>query len=722
MKWISFTFGLLGVVVLAIVGRFWQELLDSAEFKFIFFLASVSGPGGSSAEARQAASSITMLRAVPWVCYAGAALSLGGIGLVLTKGRVAAIPLLMAAGIILLPLGWVVISSPSLGDYLYAAFGGAPSAIAGLVALAVKGKRSAAAPHAETLPDGQSLAPIAAGTEKKPDRMRDKRLWAGGLAAAALCLLVAFWAARSGNESEEELLYYPGPVALSSGDMIELGEGMLSIGHFVAAERDGAWYAARVLSASPSGARVRFVGWDSDLDEELTLERMRMLPDDAMPQPPTKQGLPDFGNTTPFPLALTLSFYQPDGGLSGNASLAGLSPKQTRYARQLNLSDASLESALSGVPVDAGKPFALAATGTLRVDEPGKRYFAVDSNGESRLWIDDKPVESGAPVELEAGAHDLRLEHRHDGGSSLTLRLRTGAKPGVLRPLDLSRDGVVQAAREHGVLRLVLDESLLFDFDRAELKPSAERALKSIQALNLTPAPTASVTIEGHTDDRGASSYNVDLSRRRAETVRAWLSGHGATNRFQLLALGEQQPRVPNDTDAHRKLNRRVELLIGGDDNSPADVAALNTARAAQGAAAAPAVVPPTVDAPVAAVAGNQAVLDTVNTYYRELNDGTFDANRYFEPSVDRYITMTSTSTAAINNYIRNIFPKQFKQHHFELEAGTLAQEQPGQYVYVEHSRYIQAGKQNSVEKRVKVRLHVSPGGKIVSLHQFQRI
>ena len=120
--------------------------------------------------------------------------------------------------------------------------------------------------------------------------------------------------------------------------------------------------------------------------------------------------------------------------------------------------------------------------------------------------------------------------------------------------------------------------------------------------------------------------------------------------------------------------------------------------------------------------AGEQAVGDLLARYYRELNDGSFDANHYFEPSVERYISMQGTSTAAMNHYIRDVFPKQFKQPHFELEAGSLSAEGPAQYVYVEHSRYTLAGKTQVSDRRVKVRIRLSPAGKLVFLHQFQRL
>lgn len=703
MKWISLALGLLGAVVLAVVGRFWQDMLGSTEFKLIFFLSQVSGPAVSSSGNPGAGAALSFLRAVPWSFYAGAVLSLAGMGLVLTKGRIAAIPLLVSAVVVVLPLGVVVVSIPSLAPYLLAALAGGPSALAGFAALAVKGKPRAASP----VPEGESsLAPLAAepvGTAAK-SRASDKRLWAFGLAAASVCLLLAIWAGRAvGGKTEEEELFYPAPVALSGWELVGLGEGGLLLGQLVAVEWNGAWYAARVLSSSGGGARVRFVGWGSEWDEDVTSEQMRALPENLVPRAPVGEAAASgaFGSSAPSPGVFTLSFHQPEGGLSESANLREVPPKQTRYTPRLAFSELPLERALAGSALQSDAPFAITATGTMRVELTGARYFAVDSNGKTQLWIDDELVEAGSPIELEAGAHDVRLEHRHDGGARLTLRLRTGSKPSSLRPLDLSREGVAQFAREgDDGWRVVLDESLLFDFDRAELKPSAERALASIYALSLAPVPTAPVTIEGHTDDQGASAYNVELSRRRAETVRAWLTTRGrASSGLGIRAYGEGRPRAPNDTDAHRKLNRRVELVIGSAAAYPPEPVAAPTA-------------PP--------AATNAAVLDTVNTYYRELNDGTFDANRYFEPAVDRYITMTGTSTSAINHYIRNIFPKQFKEHHFELEAGSLAQQSPSDYSYVERSRYIQAGKQNSVEKRVRVKLHVSPAGKIVSLQQFK--
>jgi outer membrane protein OmpA-like peptidoglycan-associated protein len=722
MKWVSLTFALLGGLMLGVSGRFWQSMLEMPEFQFIFLVSQVQIGGvptdGSSAHA--SAWGYTLLRTVPWFSYAGALLSLAGAALVVKKGSLAAIPLLVAAVLLLLPLGWVVLSIPDLGPYLYGELMGIPSLFAGLAALLVSAK-----------PAASSTPGVESQTAEKATESPRRRLWVGAAAVAALGLLVLLLVGLSGRnqQSDDELYFWPGPVALTAADLLDLTEGPLQPGQLVAAQWDGAWFGGRVLSASDSGARVRFIGWEAAWDEDVNRDRLRSLPDHLVPQrrADSKQLVGRLGSTVATPCAFALSLYQPDTGLEGVKKLSDLPVKLGLFSQRLDFSDLSLERALAGLPVQAGKPFALAASGTLRVKVAGPHYFAATSNGATQLWIDEQPVTPDSPVQLDVGAHDVRVEHRHDGGSKLTLQLRMGTKPGALRPLDLSRDGVAQfASDENGSLRIVLDEGLLFDVDRDNLKPSAERALSSIYARSIAPVPSAPIAIEGHTDATGTAQHNQDLSRRRAESVRGWLTAHGRpSSGLTTHAYGETRPRVPNDSDDNRRLNRRVELVIGAVDagaEPPPNTAAV-AVPAATPSPNALAVTPSAAPAPaVTPGAANQAVLDVLHAYYRELNDGSFDADRYFEPSVERYITMMNTSTDAMNNYIRNIFPKQFKEHHFELEEGTLSEESPGQYLYVEHSRYIQAGKSQSVEKRVKVRVRMSPAGKLVFLHQFQRL
>ena len=75
-------------------------------------------------------------------------------------------------------------------------------------------------------------------------------------------------------------------------------------------------------------------------------------------------------------------------------------------------------------------------------------------------------------------------------------------------------------------IKIDLSADVLFDFDKADLKPAAEAQLQNLLTV-VNSRPNASVGIEGHTDVRGDAPYNQALSQRRAESVRTWLTAHG---------------------------------------------------------------------------------------------------------------------------------------------------------------------------------------------------
>ena len=71
------------------------------------------------------------------------------------------------------------------------------------------------------------------------------------------------------------------------------------------------------------------------------------------------------------------------------------------------------------------------------------------------------------------------------------------------------------------------------------------------------------VRIEGHTDSVGSAQVNKILSQQRAQAVAAWLIAHGIDkDRVTAQGMGKEHPLVPNDTDAGRAANRRVEFHI----------------------------------------------------------------------------------------------------------------------------------------------------------------
>jgi OOP family OmpA-OmpF porin len=69
--------------------------------------------------------------------------------------------------------------------------------------------------------------------------------------------------------------------------------------------------------------------------------------------------------------------------------------------------------------------------------------------------------------------------------------------------------------------------------------------------------------IDGHTDNVGSDAYNLDLSQRRAEAVRAFLVQNGIRGtRVTAQGQGESSPVASNTTEAGRQQNRRVEIVV----------------------------------------------------------------------------------------------------------------------------------------------------------------
>lgn len=82
------------------------------------------------------------------------------------------------------------------------------------------------------------------------------------------------------------------------------------------------------------------------------------------------------------------------------------------------------------------------------------------------------------------------------------------------------------------------------------------------RALSSEPLNQATIMIEGHADSEGDSQRNLDLSKRRAQSVRDYFIARGVpAERFLLSAFGEERPLVPNDTAQLRQMNRRIEVV-----------------------------------------------------------------------------------------------------------------------------------------------------------------
>jgi OOP family OmpA-OmpF porin len=111
-----------------------------------------------------------------------------------------------------------------------------------------------------------------------------------------------------------------------------------------------------------------------------------------------------------------------------------------------------------------------------------------------------------------------------------------------------------------------LDSGVLFDFDRAEVRPDASVVLDGLARI-LTDAAVPTAEISGHTDSVASDDYNQDLSERRAAAVVAALADRAVPTGLDAVGYGESRPVAPNEVDgqdnpAGRQLNRRVEVFV----------------------------------------------------------------------------------------------------------------------------------------------------------------
>ncbi len=192
---------------------------------------------------------------------------------------------------------------------------------------------------------------------------------------------------------------------------------------------------------------------------------------------------------------------------------------------------------------------------------------------EHYSYLAEKKVELARALAAEKAAEDqvgkLRAQNQ-----DLLLQMRSREAE---QARQTARRDVAQAQAEVDQLRQELKNmeakqtergilltfgSVLFETDRAVLKPGAELSLAKLADF-LQEHPDRKVLIEGHTDNRGSEEYNRQLSQRRAEAVARALQAQGVSaGRITATGLGENYPVASNDTASGRQQNRRVEVII----------------------------------------------------------------------------------------------------------------------------------------------------------------
>ena len=111
-------------------------------------------------------------------------------------------------------------------------------------------------------------------------------------------------------------------------------------------------------------------------------------------------------------------------------------------------------------------------------------------------------------------------------------------------------------------IKITFSSGILFDVDKSNLKDPYKNELADLSRI-LNKYSDTNILLAGHTDSTGSDEHNLELSKRRADSVANYLATQNVdSGRFTTEGYGKTQPVATNDTAAGRAQNRRVEVAI----------------------------------------------------------------------------------------------------------------------------------------------------------------
>lgn len=259
------------------------------------------------------------------------------------------------------------------------------------------------------------------------------------------------------------------------------------------------------------------------------------------------------------------SDVQADQTLSGDASVALYEAKQ------------ALEMAESADDLKAQRHYAYLAQKKIELAQAQSNQAQAseeldDLKAQQEEFLTTVRQRQAEEAKQEAEQAKQKLEAYQSEAKAAQLksaRQEAAQAQSELEQLRKEMTDMQSRSTDAGVVLTMTD--VIFEFDKAQLKPGAERGLGRLSQF-LRQHPERQVLIEGFTDSRGSDAYNQRLSERRAQAVAQALSADGVRqSRITTRGHGEKYPIATNDTDAGRQQNRRVEITILNEDRNATD-------------------------------------------------------------------------------------------------------------------------------------------------------
>jgi outer membrane protein OmpA-like peptidoglycan-associated protein len=248
----------------------------------------------------------------------------------------------------------------------------------------------------------------------------------------------------------------------------------------------------------------------------------------------------------------------------------------------------ALGACASAPQPNAALESAHAAVQTAEADPNASKYAPLDLQAARKdLAIADDAAAHHNEAQIAQPAYmatqNARLAQLHGATKADDARVAAGQAERDQIMLTAARGQRDQATEEAARLKAEVDQlkatptarglvltlgDVLFDTGRAELNSGANRKLDQL-AQFLNEHKDRRVQIDGFTDSVGTDAYNEDLSRRRADAVKSALMARGIdASRISTEGYGKAYPVANNNDSGGRQLNRRVEVVIGGDNGS----------------------------------------------------------------------------------------------------------------------------------------------------------
>ncbi len=213
----------------------------------------------------------------------------------------------------------------------------------------------------------------------------------------------------------------------------------------------------------------------------------------------------------------------------------------------------------------AAEAAARAHADQMRAQADADRKAAEQARLEAQSLAAQADKDRQAAEAAKLAALEQQRRAQSDADRARLLAQQAEADKQQMREKLLAQLNMILQTRDSARGLIMNMSDVLFDFDKATLKPNAREALAKLSGI-LLAYPSLKLAVEGHTDSIGGDEYNLTLSEKRAGAVRDYLVSQSVqSGNVTAQGYGKANPVASNDTNDGRAKNRRVELVVSGD-------------------------------------------------------------------------------------------------------------------------------------------------------------